>query len=169
LTHLPLDVHLMIASPQNYVDAFIDSGADMVSFHIEAVNDPIPVLEQIRRKGVAAGIALNPKTPVCSVEDCLPFCDFALVMSVQAGFGGQSFDPSVLGKLEQIRQIAGERILLELDGGISDSTLEQGIEHGAELLVVGSAIFKHENYEPVIANLQSMALTSREMAKKSTN
>ncbi len=155
ITSLPLDVHLMIQDPIRYVDAFVDAGADVLTFHAEAVDDAQKVIDQIHRRGAAAGIAINSKTPVSKIEDCLPSCQLALIMSIEAGFGGQKFEESVLVKFQQVRDIAGTDILLEVDGGVNASTIEKSVAYGAELLVVGSAIFGHANYEPIINSLNS--------------
>jgi ribulose-phosphate 3-epimerase len=156
LTELPLDCHLMIAHPEEYVDPFCDAGADVITFHIEACNDPRPVLAQIREHGVGAGIALNPDTPLSDITDCLDLCDLVLVMSVQAGFGGQKFNPVALEKLRQLRELA-PHALLEIDGGINQQTIAESARAGAQLFVVGSAIFSHQDYRPVVAELSELA------------
>jgi ribulose-phosphate 3-epimerase len=155
LTDLPLDCHLMIANPEKYVDAFCDAGADMITFHIEACNDPRPVLARIKERGVGAGIALNPKTPLNTITGCLDLCDLVLVMSVDAGFGGQKFNPVALEKLRQVRELAPD-VLLEIDGGINQQTIAESARAGAQLFVVGSAIFSHEDYGPIVAELSEL-------------
>lgn len=156
LTDLPLDVHLMMVDPQKYIQSFVDAGADLLTIHAEAVDDPIGVLKQIRSLGCAAGIAINPGTSVQSIESCLPFADLALVMSVEAGFGGQSFDPTVLPKFEQIRSAAGgENILLQIDGGINPDTISLAANAGAQLMVAGSSIFQDADYTAAISNMTS--------------
>ena len=107
LTALPLDAHLMIVQPERYVDAFVNAGADLVTVHIEALSDPRPVLTRIRELGAAAGLALNPATPLADLEGGLDLCDLVLVMSVPVGFGGQEFDEVALDKLRQLRRQAG--------------------------------------------------------------
>lgn len=147
LTDLPLDVHLMMVEPQKYIQQFVDAGADLITFHAEAVDEPRSVLAMIQKAGIASGLALNPDTPVSAIENDLDLCDVVLVMSVHAGFGGQSFIESVLGKFDQIRNTpGGEQILLEIDGGINTDTIQLAHEKGAELFVAGSAVFKKENY-----------------------
>lgn len=155
LTDLPLDVHLMIANPGQYVQAFADAGADLISIHVESVDDPIPVLESIKDAGCGVGIAVNPDTPIEQIRNCLPLCDLAVIMSVQAGFGGQKFDPRSLEKLKQAREIGGDDLLLEIDGGVNADTIAQCVEHGAELLVAGSAIFRQPDYGVAMENLLS--------------
>ena len=157
LTDMPLDVHLMIAEPQRYVRQFIDAGADILTIHVEAVSDPAPVLREIRELGAAAGIALNPDTPLSTLESCKGLCDLVLVMSVQAGFGGQGFRTVALDKLRQLRPIVGPNVLLEVDGGVNEATIGQCANAGAQLFVVGSAIFRAPNYAPAIESLTAEA------------
>jgi len=143
LTDLTLDVHLMMVNPEKYVDAFVDAGSDIVTIHAEAVDDAATVLDQIRDKGAAAGIAVNPDTPVTKISDAVSHCDLALVMSVNAGFGGQSFIEPVLEKLGQIRELPGGKdVVLEMDGGINKSTIAKCSAAGCQLFVAGSAVFK---------------------------
>ena len=154
LTELPLDVHLMMVEPEKYVDQFYEAGADIITVHAEATDDAAGLLKQITDLGAGAGIAINPDTPVEKIESALPHADLALVMSVHAGFGGQKFIEPVLEKYQQIRALpGGEDILLEIDGGINVDTIGKATEHGAQLLVAGSAVFKKENYADAIAAL----------------
>lgn len=148
VTSLPLDVHLMIANPAQYIEAFREAGADIITFHAEATPHHAAVLEQIRRTGAAAGIVLNPATPVADVAAVVELCDLALVMSVQAGFGGQSFRPEVLNKFQHFRELSQARsdLILEIDGGINRDTAAQAHHAGAQWLVVGSGIFAHTDY-----------------------
>lgn len=156
LTELPLDVHLMMVHPENYIEEFQQAGADIITIHREAVEDPVPILNQIRELGCAAGIAVNPATPVAEIATALPHADLALVMSVNAGFGGQKFDNSVLDKFPTIRELpGGESIALEIDGGINASTIGPATEAGAELLVAGSAIFGQNDYTRAIETMMS--------------
>ncbi len=158
LTDLPLDVHLMIACPQQYVEQFFNAGADIITFHIEAVDDARPILRQIRALGAGAGIALNPSTPLAEIENCLELCDLVLVMSVDAGFGGQEFNPTALDKLQRLRDLINNDVLLEIDGGVNEGTIARCAEAGGQLFVVGSAIFRQEQYEPIVRNLTEMAM-----------
>lgn len=157
LTDLPLDVHLMISDPAQYVDAFVEAGADWITFHHEAVEDARPILEKIRGHDIGAGIAFNPQTPVEAVASCLDLCDMVLVMSVPAGFGGQSFHDIALEKLNQLRAMVPEGTLLEVDGGVNASTIDQCAEAGANLFVVGSAIFGQPDYAAAIDQLSKLA------------
>jgi ribulose-phosphate 3-epimerase len=160
LSDLPLDVHLMIANPEQYVDAFVEAGADCVTVHIEA-HDEIPaVLDRIQELGAAAGIAINPDTPMRVLEPCVGRCDLVLVMSVQAGFGGQSFNEVALAKLRTARGQFGEDVILQIDGGINADTLRQCTAAGAEMLVVGSAIFQAPDYRAAVQQLRQLAVYS---------
>ncbi len=161
LTNMTLDVHLMIERPERYVESFCQAGADIVTIHVESSNDPISVLEQIRRLGVGAGIALNPSTDMNCIDSCLQHSDLALVMSVEAGFGGQAFDPIAVERIRQIRSSMGDNLLVEVDGGINSTTIASCAEAGAELFVVGSAIFKQEVYGPIIADLTNQARATK--------
>jgi ribulose-phosphate 3-epimerase len=159
VTDLPIDVHLMIARPGEFVDEFIDAGADIVTIHAEAVDDPRPVLEQIRKRGAAASLAINPPTPLEAIADSLPLCDMVLVMSVMPGFGAQAFDPVALEKLRTLRGQYGERLVLEVDGGVNAATIGGCAAAGAQMMVVGSAIFRRNGtpYETSMAELNKLA------------
>ena len=147
LTPLPLEVHLMMVRPEQYLEAFADAGANVLTFHAEAVEDRRSVLESIQKLDLVSGIAFNPATPVNDAKEWLDVCDVALIMSVNAGFGGQSFMPEVLPKLKQLRSFpGGQNVLLEIDGGVNTSTIASACQAGAELFVVGSAIFRQEDY-----------------------
>jgi ribulose-phosphate 3-epimerase len=148
VTRLPLDVHLMIANPAQYVEAFREAGADIITFHAEATTEHAAVLEQIRRVGAAPGIVVNPQTPVAEIDAVLSLCDIVLVMSVQAGFGGQAFKPEVLPKFEELRNAAASKsdLVLEIDGGINRATIGQAASAGAQWFVVGSGIFAESDY-----------------------
>jgi ribulose-phosphate 3-epimerase len=161
LTKLPVDVHLMIADPLTYAPQFCDAGADAITFHIEAVDDARPVLEAIRSRGVAAGVAINPATPLEDLDDCLDLCDLVLVMSVKAGFGGQKFQPIALEKLRALREQLGDRVVLEVDGGVNASTIADCSAAGAELFVVGSAIFNEQDYRGAVQQLRELADAAR--------
>jgi ribulose-phosphate 3-epimerase len=157
LTELPLDVHLMIARPENYVRAFREAGADVITIHAEATERPAEVLAEIRGLGAAAGLAINPLTPVSTIDSCLDTCDLVLVMSVQAGFGGQAFDPVALDKLGELRGKVSPDTLLEIDGGITTETIGPAAQAGAQLFVVGSAIFRTPDYTQSIHQLSLQA------------
>jgi ribulose-phosphate 3-epimerase len=150
-TDKPLDVHLMIVEPERYVADFIDAGAAIVSVHVEASPHLHRTLAQIRELGAKAGVVLNPHTPAESVLEVLHLCDLVLVMSVNPGFGGQSFIPEVLPKVSRLRRAIDERGLsthLEIDGGIAPKTIAAATKAGARAVVAGSAVFKAEKVAP---------------------
>jgi ribulose-phosphate 3-epimerase len=157
LTDLPLDVHLMITNPQKYLRQFVEAGADILTVHVEAVDEVGPVLKQIHSLGVGVGVALNPDTPLRKLDGCLDDCDLVLVMSVPAGFGGQHFHPIAVEKLRQLRQVVRAEVLLEVDGGINAMTVRQCAEAGAQLFVVGSAVFRSADYGQAIRELSTLA------------
>lgn len=157
ITNLPLDVHLMISNPAEYLSKYIGAGADIVTFHAEAVDDPKPLLEEIGSLGANAGLAINPPTPVSAIESVLPLCDLVLVMSVMPGFGGQAFDEVALEKLRDLRSKTSDDVLLEVDGGVNAATIADCGKAGAQLLVAGSAIFRADDYTKSIANLTQLA------------
>ncbi len=146
VTQLPLDVHLMIEHPERYIDAFARAGADYLTVHVEACVHLHRVLQAIRALNVKAGVALNPHTPVSAVREVLDMLDLILIMSVNPGFGGQSFIPRSLDKLRQLqsmlRENGMEHIEVEVDGGVKTGNIREISAAGAEILVAGSAIFK---------------------------
>ena len=158
LTDLPLDVHLMISEPGRYLKQFREAGADILTIHIEAAADPRPLLTEIRELGAGAGLALNPQTPLSAIEPCLDLCDLALVMSVPAGFGGQPFHEAALDKLRRLREIGGPELLLEVDGGINEKTIHRCAAAGAQLFVVGSALFRAASYSAALKDLSTLAV-----------
>ena len=140
-----LDVHLMIAPADPYLEAFAEAGADRIIVHVEAGAHLHRSLQAIRALGKKAGVTLNPATPIQAVEDVLDLADLVLVMSVNPGFGGQAFIPGALGKVSAIREMIGARdILIEVDGGVTPETAPALARAGADVLVAGSAIFKGE-------------------------
>ncbi|MCO8121568.1 ribulose-phosphate 3-epimerase [Stieleria sp. TO1_6] len=151
-TELPMDVHLMISDPMAYAKPMVDAGADLLTFHVEAVDDAAAVAAEIRDLGVGVGVALNPDTPLSALDGCLDQVDMVLAMSVNAGFGGQKFNPVALEKLASLKQSHPE-LLLEIDGGINLDTIAAARSAGCDLFVVGSAIFKHDDYAAAIAAL----------------
>lgn len=159
-TKLPLDVHLMIVEPERYVDAFADAGADTILVHVEASVHLQRTLHHIRERGKRAGVVLNPHTPEESIRYVLRDLDQILVMSVNPGFGGQSFLPHVLPKLCALRATideGGYDIALEVDGGISPKTVTEAVAAGARALVAGSAIFDGGDYAGAIRALRAGA------------
>ncbi len=152
LTELPIDVHLMVSDPAKYVQQFVDAGSDCLTIHAEIEQDASEVLQQIREAGVGVGLAVNPETRLETVQSALSWCDLFLVMSVNAGFGGQSFNPVALDKLSQLKE-SHPQLLLEVDGGVNTSTISACHEAGARLFVVGSAIFGLADYRIAMEQL----------------
>lgn len=157
LTDMPLDVHLMIVDPEQYVGQFSEAGADVITFHVEAVKNPRSLLERIRDLGAGAGLAMSPETELSRIDGCLDLCDLILAMSVAPGFGKQKFDEIALDKLRRLKQIVGDDVMLEVDGGVNKTTIERCAEAGAGYFVVGSAIFGKEDYGPVVRELTQLA------------
>ena len=143
-TRLPIDAHLMIVEPGRYAESFVKAGANMVSIHIEADPHAHRTLSAIRAAGAQAGIAFNPATPLSALEEAIKFADYALLMSVNPGFGGQEFIPESLDKVRRLRKMIDERGLrtrIEIDGGIDIDNIADITGAGAEIIVAGSAIF----------------------------
>ncbi|MGI9430162.1 MAG: ribulose-phosphate 3-epimerase [Bythopirellula sp.] len=157
LTELPLDVHLMISNPADYLGKYVGAGADLVTIHAEAVDDPRPLLEEIRSLGAGAGLAINPPTPVAAIEAALPLCDLVLAMSVMPGYGGQAFEEVSLEKLRDLRAKCHADTLLEVDGGVNATTIGACGAAGGQLLVAGSAIFGADDYGESITELTQLA------------
>ncbi len=152
-TTLFLDTHLMISHPAQYVEAFIDAGSDMVTFHVEAEDEPKDVISKIKAKGAQCGMVINPDTETATLESFLKDLDMILVMSVFPGFGGQSFMPEVLPKIQELRDM-GFKGEIQLDGGISPKTAPQAIAAGATVLVAGSAVFGTSDRKAAIAAIR---------------
>jgi ribulose-phosphate 3-epimerase len=143
-TDLPLDCHLMITDPDLYIDDFARAGASMISVHVEAVVHLHRTITAVRKLGCRPGVVLNPATPLGSIEEALPFVDYVLLMSVNPGFGGQSFIETTLDKISRLRSMIDSRGLsvhIEVDGGIGLDNIASVVRHGAEWIVAGSAIF----------------------------
>ncbi len=144
VTDLPLDVHLMIEEPDRYIDRFVAAGADLVTVHQEAVPHLHRTVALIHELGAAAGVAINPATPIGTLDDILPDLDVVLVMSVNPGFGGQKFIPAAIGKVRALAQriaARGAKTRIEVDGGVADDNLPALLEAGATLFVAGSAVY----------------------------
>ena len=158
VTDLFLDVHLMITDPMFYVDEFIKAGADMITFHIEAMHsreEIVALINHIHEKGVQAGISIKPGTDVKAVEPFLNQLDMVLVMSVEPGFGGQSFNSDSLEKIQSLKDLRGNRhYLIQVDGGINDQTGALVRQAGADVLVAGSYVFKAEDRKKAIDSLK---------------
>lgn len=156
LTPLPLDAHLMISNPAEFAGQFVDAGADVVTIHVEATDAAGEILRDIRKRGAAAGLALNPGTPLAEIAEMQSEADLLLVMSVQPGFGGQSFQEVALEKLAALRENGKLTAILEVDGGVNDKTIARCAQAGADLAVVGSAIFAHDDYAARVASLLAL-------------
>ena len=153
----PLDTHLMIVEPEKYVERFVKAGSAMVSFHLNATKDPDAVLAQIRAYGAKAGLVINPDIPVESLFPHLKNCDFVMLMSVFAGFGGQKFIEDTYARVEALKaeiDAQGLDIPIEVDGGVSSSNAAALVKAGARILVAGSAVFKAEDPAAVIAQMR---------------
>ncbi len=163
LSSLPFDVHLMTLEPERLVPAFIDAGADWITFHVEATVHAHRHIETIKSAGKKAGIAIVPSTPLSSIEELLPFLDLVLVMTVDPGFGGQSLVPSCLDKVRRLGGMRMERGLgfrISVDGGINRDTAPKALAAGAEVLVVGSAFFGAAAPAAELAGLKALAADS---------
>ena len=150
---VPMDVHLMISEPERYAEDFINAGADIVTFHIEATHHPMRLLDRIKELGCAAGVVLNPGTPEDDLEFVVDMVDMVLVMSVNPGFGGQAFIPGMLRKIKNLRAMLGERDL-EVDGGVDEVTAPEIVAAGANVLVAGSYVFGSDSYFDAIESLR---------------
>jgi ribulose-phosphate 3-epimerase len=156
-TRLPLDVHLMISDPEKYAAAFVDAGASLLTFHIEAVPQPTALIRKIRGLGVRVGLSLNPPTPVESVLQYVSDVDLVLVMTVHPGFGGQKFMTECLPKLEVLAKRMRPEQFLQVDGGINVETAPQAVAAGANTLVAGKAIFGAPDKAEALRKLRAAA------------
>lgn len=157
ITNLPLDVHLMIENPDQYIETFAKAGADYITVHVEACRHLHRTIQNIKSHGVKAGVVLNPATPVQSIEHVIDEVDMVLLMSVNPGFGGQKFIPSVLPKIKQVKEMAETRglsIEIEIDGGVNEETAKQCIDAGATVLVAGSAVYNQADRKAAIERLK---------------
>lgn len=157
-TKLPFDVHLMISDPLKYADDFADAGADIITFHVECDSDIDKTIDKIRDRGVKPGLVIKPNTPASAVFPYLDKIDLVLVMTVEPGFGGQSFMADMLPKVKEIKDECKRRgidMLIEADGGIGEATIEQAANAGIDVCVAGTAVFKADNAADAIAKLQS--------------
>lgn len=158
ITNLPLDVHLMIENPDNYIEAFAKAGADWISVHVEACRHLHRTIQLIRSFGVKPGVVLNPHTPIESIQHILEDVDFVLLMTVNPGFGGQKFIHSVVPKIEALSKMIQERGLnveIEIDGGINDETIVECAKAGATVFVAGSAIYNKENRAEALQKIKA--------------
>ena len=155
-TEKPLDVHLMIEKPERYIDEFVAAGADYITVHFEATPHVHRVLNYIRSKGVKSGVVYNPGTPIDSLKHLIDSVDMVLLMSVNPGFGGQKFIPSVLEKVKQAREIIGNRdVLLAVDGGVTKENAAALKAAGANVLVAGSSVFSASDPKKAIEEIRN--------------
>jgi ribulose-phosphate 3-epimerase len=157
MTSLPLDVHLMIRNPDEFLTAFVEAGAGILTVHVEACPHLHRTLTAIKKKGARAGVSLNPATPLCLIEPALEYADLVLVMTVNPGFGGQEFIPAMLPKIKQLRSLIdrkGWNLELEVDGGIKVDNIGAVAKAGADVFVSGSGIFKTSDYGKTITAMR---------------
>jgi len=154
-TKLPLDVHLMIENPQKYTGAFVNAGSDMITVHIETISGLRlkAIGAKLKRKGIKFGVSLNPATPISKIKPILKYADFILVMSVNPGFGGQSFIPGAINKIRELRSIYKNDI--SVDGGINNLTAKSVVKAGANILAAGSYIFEAKNKRQAIERIRN--------------
>jgi ribulose-phosphate 3-epimerase len=159
ITRLPIDVHLMIESPDRYIQAFAEAGADWISVQVETCPHLNRAVQQIKEAGAKAGVVLNPSTPLSALDWVLEYADYVLIMSVNPGFGGQAFIGNSLEKIRRLRRMIGDRGLstrIEVDGGIKENNIAEVAAAGADVFVAGSAIFGQEDYRQVIARFKEI-------------
>ena len=155
-----LDVHLMIVDPDRYISNFKKVGADILTVHYEACTHLHRTVQAIKAEGMKAGVSLNPHTPIAVLEDIICDLDLVLIMSVNPGFGGQSFIKNTYKKIEQLQNLiaySGSKALIEVDGGVTDKNIEQLSKAGVDVFVAGSFVFKSENPTETISNLKILA------------
>ncbi len=163
VTKLPLDVHLMITNADAFIPEFADAGADYMTVHVEACPHLHRTIQSIKERKVKAGVTLNPATPISSLQEILGDVDLVLIMSVNPGFGGQTFIPSVLKKITQARMMLDQinsHALLEVDGGVKVDNAREIVAAGATVLVSGSAIFAQRDYAATIAAMRAAGVTT---------
>ena len=157
VTKLIFDCHLMVVNPEAYINDFAEAGADMIVVHVEASAHLHRLLQSIREKGIKAGVALNPATPLVSIEEILPYVDLVLLMSVNPGFGGQKFIETTLDKVKRLREMldkGGHEVLIQVDGGVNEEIGGRLREAGADVLVAGSYVYGAEDCAAAIASLK---------------
>ncbi|MFD1777850.1 ribulose-phosphate 3-epimerase [Fredinandcohnia salidurans] len=159
ITKLPLDVHLMIENPDQYISAFANAGADIITVHVEACPHLHRTIQLIKSHGVKAGVVLNPATPVDTIKHIIEDIDLVLLMTVNPGFGGQKFIHSVLPKIEEVARMVKEKNLnveIEVDGGVNEETARLCVEAGANVLVAGSAVYNQVDRKAAIEKIRNM-------------
>jgi ribulose-phosphate 3-epimerase len=162
LTRLPIDTHLMISEPGRYAEEFVEAGASMVSVHVEVDHNLHRTLTAIKKKGAKAGVVINPATSLSTLEDALPHADYVLLMSVNPGFGGQSFISASLDRLRRLRKMISDMKLetrIEIDGGIDRDNIAEVVAAGAEIIVAGTSIFGEPDPALAVNELRDAALS----------
>lgn len=160
LTEVPFDVHLMIDNPYNYIDDFVNAGADIITFHVEAKSDIKATIDKINNANVKAGLVIKPNTPASAVFPYLKDIYMVLIMTVEPGFGGQSFMADMMPKVTEIKAEAekqGTEIIIEADGGINDKTIAQCAKAGIDICVSGTGVFKADDAKQAIADLKAIS------------
>ena len=157
ITHLPLDVHLMIEKPENHIDSFIDAGADFLTFHMETTVHAHRLIQRIKKRGIKAGISIVPSTPVAAIEEIIPDLDLILIMAVNPGFGGQKLIPKCVDKiqlLDVLRSDHGFSYLIAVDGGINEHTVGSVKGAGVDVLITGSSFFESNSPQEYVLSLK---------------
>ncbi len=159
-TKLFLDVHLMLSEPMKYIETYAKAGADLITVHVEADDDAETMLRAIAAQGIKAGISIKPDTPVQVIEPLLPLCDLVLVMTVEPGFGGQSLREDCVAKIPELKAIiekSGRDILIEVDGGVKRENAEKVVRAGADVLVMGTGLFRADDPKAVVREVLACA------------
>lgn len=161
MTELPLDTHLMISKPDDFIESFVNAGSDILTVHQEAVIHLHRTITKIKSFGIKAGVSINPSTPVYSIQDILGEIDLVLIMSVNPGFGGQKFILNSLKKIEELRNLRekfNQKFLIEVDGGIDLNNIISVLDAGADVVVAGASIFKSKNPVQTVTELKNIIL-----------
>jgi ribulose-phosphate 3-epimerase len=159
ITDLFLDAHLMIDNPEKFIEMFKDAGSDLITIHIEVCDNIHKSIESIKNLGISVGVSLNPDTPIEKIIDIVPYVDLVLIMTVFPGFGGQEFIPYTLDKVKKLKEIAGknnDKLLIQVDGGITIENIRKIADAGANVFVVGSAIFHQPNIEEAVKKFRNI-------------
>lgn len=159
-TKLFLDVHLMLSEPMKYIETYAKAGADLITVHVEADDDAETMLRAIAAQGIKAGISIKPGTPVQAIEPLLPLCDLVLVMTVEPGFGGQSLREDCVAKIPELKAMiekSGRDILIEVDGGVKRENAEKVVRAGADVLVMGTGLFRADDPKAVVREVLACA------------
>ena len=159
-TKLFLDVHLMLSEPMKYIETYAKAGADLITVHVEADDDAETMLRAIAAQGIKAGISIKPDTPVQAIEPLLPLCDLVLVMTVEPGFGGQSLREDCVAKIPELKDMiekSGRDILIEVDGGVKRENAEKVVRAGADVLVMGTGLFRADDPKAVVREVLACA------------